>query len=72
MNKIDFGNFHSMDDGSEKLDMLISTLILEKAKRSWYEQNKEKIARTAMLAGVPYEVIERITGLGIDTIRTLA
>ena len=69
MNHVDLQQYHLNDD--DKIDALISTLIIERARWSWYEQSRESIARNAALAGVPYEVIQKITGLCIETIRDL-
>jgi predicted transposase YdaD len=35
------------------------------------EEGREEIARNALTAGLPMETIQKITGLGIETIKSL-
>jgi len=68
--------------GSEVLNMLLTDWNLEDAKKVWYEDGledgreegrKEKleIARNALAEGSTPEFVQKITGLGIETIRKL-
>ena len=62
---------HPMDDDMETMNMMISKLIVEKARQSWHDKGREVIARNALMEGAPYEFINRITGLDVDIIRSL-
>ena len=57
--------------------MLLTEWSTEEAKEVWYEEGREEgreekameIARNALAEGLPIEVIQNITGLGIEAIR---
>ncbi|MCL2043861.1 MAG: hypothetical protein FWG89_06970 [Treponema sp.] len=55
--------------------MLLTEWNLEDAQRVWYEEGKEdereEIARKALLEGVSIESINKITGLDTETITEL-
>jgi hypothetical protein len=60
----------------EVFNMLITEWNTEEAKEVWYEEGREEgrmnTARTALLEGLPIDVIGKITGLDIETIKILA
>jgi cytochrome P450 len=45
---------------------------LEDAKAVWIEETKEEIVLNAFANGLPIDVICKITGLDMDTVKTLA
>ena len=57
------------------MNMLLTEWNLEDAQRVWYEEGKEdereEIARKALLEGVSIESINKITGLDTETITEL-
>ena len=56
--------------------MLLTEWNWDDAKKVWdlesREDERETIARNSMAVGLPYETIQTITGLDIETIMSLA
>ena len=68
--------------GSEVFTMLLTDWNLEDAKKVWYEDGREEglevgrkekleIARNALAKGLTAELVHEITGLDIETIKSL-
>ena len=62
-------------NATEVLNMLLTEWNLEDAKKVWYEdgreEGREEIARNALAEGVSIEIIQKITGLDMGTIKSL-
>jgi hypothetical protein len=58
-------------NASEVMNMLITEWNWDDAKKVWYEEGREEIARNALDKGIPVELIHDITGLDIETIKGL-
>jgi len=68
---------------TEVFNMLITEWDTEKAKEVWFEEGleegmekglekgREEIARNALAEGIPIELVQRITGLDVETIHNL-
>jgi hypothetical protein len=61
--------------GSEVINMLMSEWKLEDAlvveREEGREEGREETARNALAEGLPVEIIQKITGLDFETIRSL-
>jgi predicted transposase/invertase (TIGR01784 family) len=44
---------------------------MEKGREEGREERALEVARNALTAGLPVEIIQKITGLGIETIKSL-
>jgi len=62
-------------NSSEVINMLLTEWNFDDAKQVWFEEgmekSKEEIARNALAEGASIEFIQKITGLDIDTIKSL-
>jgi predicted transposase/invertase (TIGR01784 family) len=64
---------------SEVFNMLITEWNLDEAKEAWYEEGREEgreegiedIARNALAEGLSVDVVKKITGLDMETIKSL-
>ena len=62
-------------NATEVLNMLMTEWNWEDAKQVWFEEGmeegKEEIARNALAEGASVEFVQKITGLNMETIKSL-
>jgi hypothetical protein len=61
----------SEENGTEVMNMLMTEWNWDDALAVHYEEGLEKAARNALAEGISIDIIEKITGLDLDTIRKL-
>ena len=59
------------ENSAEVINMLLGEWKLEDAKKVWYKEGKEDVARKALSKGFTLESVQEITGFDIETLKNI-